>query len=237
MLIRLQKALANANIASRRKSEEYISNGRVKVNEEVVTELGFKVDLEKDEIFVDNKKLQIEKDKIYIMLHKPEGCVTTVKDQFNRKTVFDYIKSDKRLYPVGRLDYDTSGLLILTNDGDLTYGLTHPKHNITKTYIAKVKGIPTKKEIFEFENGLQIDDYKTAKAKVFIINKGKNESTLKIIITEGRNRQVRKMCEAINHPVKTLKRVATGNLELGDLEKGDYRHLADSEIKYLRNLI
>lgn len=237
MLVRLQKFLAEAEIASRRKAEEYILDGRVKVNGVVVAELGTKVDEEKDIVEFDNEIVKKNEKNVYIMLHKPEGCVTTAKDQFDRKTVLEYLENVKeRVYPVGRLDYDTSGLLILTNDGDLTYRLTHPKHNVEKTYIAKVKTVPTKEEMQKFERGLYIDGYKTAPAKIFVAKNEGGLVSLKIIIHEGRNRQVRKMCEAINHPVIHLKRIATGKLFLGELKKGEYRYLTNEEIKYLKSL-
>lgn len=235
MEIRLQKYLAEAGIASRRKSEEIILQGRVTINGELVTQLGTRV-YEGDIVCVDNKEVKIQEKPVYIMLHKPTGCVATVKDQFERKTVLDYINIEERVYPVGRLDYDTSGLLILTNDGALTYKLTHPKHNVEKTYIAKVFGVPTAKELESFRNGLEIEDYVTAPAKISVIKKEKNTSILKISITEGRNRQVRKMCNAINHKVITLKRISEGGLELGNLEKGEYRFLTQEEIKYLQGL-
>lgn len=237
MLVRLQKFLAEAEIASRRKAEEYILDGRVKVNGVVVAELGTKVDEEKDIVEFDNEIVKKNEKNVYIMLHKPEGCVTTAKDQFDRKTVLEYLENVKeRVYPVGRLDYDTSGLLILTNDGDLTYRLTHPKHNVEKTYIAKVKAVPTKEEMQKFEKGLYIDGHKTAPAKIFVAKNEGGLVSLKIIIHEGRNRQVRKMCEAINHPVIHLKRIATGKLFLGELKKGEYRYLTNEEIKYLKSL-
>lgn len=236
MLMRLQKYLAEANVASRRKAEEIILEGRVCVNGEKITELGTKVDSDRDIVTVDNKKVEISEKMVYIILNKPEGCVTTVKDQFNRKSVIDYVKDIKeRIYPVGRLDFDTSGLLILTNDGDLTYKLTHPKHNVEKTYIALVDREPSDEDMDRFRKGLLIDDRKTAPAKIRIIKNGKTP-ILEIKIYEGRNRQVRKMCAEINCNVLKLKRVATGTLKLGSLEKGKYRYLNDEEIKYLKNL-
>lgn len=236
MLMRLQKYLAEAQVASRRKAEEIILDGRVCVNGKKVTELGTKVESERDEITVDGKKTEICEKMVYIMLNKPEGCVTTVKDQFGRKSVIDYVKDvGERVYPVGRLDYDTSGLLVITNDGKLTYRLTHPKHNIEKTYIAEVDKMPDEKGLEKFRNGIVIDGRITAPAKIEIIKKGKL-TTLKIKIKEGRNRQVRKMCAAIGCNVVTLKRIATGKLELGNLEKGKYRFLTDEEIKYIKNL-
>lgn len=236
MLMRLQKYLAEAQVASRRKAEEIILEGRVNVNGKKVTELGTKVESEIDEITVDGKKVEICEKMVYIMLNKPEGCVTTVKDQFGRKSVIDYVKDvGERVYPMGRLDYDTSGLLIITNDGELTYRLTHPKHNIEKTYIAEVDKVPDEEAMEKFRNGIIIDGKKTAPAKIKIIKKSKL-TTLNIKIKEGRNRQVRKMCAAIGCNVITLKRIATGKLELGNLEKGKYRYLTDEEIKYIKNL-
>ena len=237
MLIRLQKFLAEANIASRRKAEELIQAGRVRVNGKTVTELGTKVDDEKDIVEADGKEVRIEGKLVYIMLNKPEGCVTTAHDQFNRRTVLDLVEGvSERIYPVGRLYYDTSGLIILTNDGDLTYRLTHPKHNVAKTYIALVDREPTEEEIHTFENGVVIDGRKTAKARLKVIKQDDVGAYLMIVIHEGRNRQVRKMCEAIGHPVRRLKRTATGKLTLGKLKKGQWRYLTDEEIAYLKSL-
>lgn len=234
--IRLQKFLAECGIASRRKCEKYILEGRVRVNGYVVTEFGVKV-TEKDIVEFDNNIVKINNLGIYIMLHKPEGCVTTVADQFGRSTVMDYIDIDDRIFPIGRLDYDTSGLLLMTNDGELAYKLTHPKHNITKTYIATVENKPAINEMIRFSKGLIIDGYKTSPAKISIVRKHENGLfSLRIQIKEGRNRQVRKMCEEIGCPVKYLKRISTGKLSLGNLKKGDYRYLTEDEVKYLRGL-
>lgn len=234
MSVRLQKYLADAQVASRRKSEEIILSGRVTVNGVTVTELGTKVE-EGDEVTLDGKPVKPAQKLVYIMLHKPEGYITSAKDQFDRPTVLDIVKSEYRLYPVGRLDYDTSGLLLLTNDGDMTYRLTHPKHNVEKTYIAQIEGTPTEDELRRFEAGLEIDGYKTAPAKIKIVKKSRL-TTVKIVIHEGKNRQVRKMCAAIGHEVRALKRVATGRLSLNGLEKGKYRELTGDEIKYLKTL-
>lgn len=236
MLVRLQKYLAQAQVASRRKAEEIILEGRVEVNGQIVDTLGVKVDDEKDIVKVDGKVVSENKEYIYIMLNKPEGCVTTAKDQFERKTVMDYIDIEERVYPVGRLDYDTSGLLLLTNDGDLTYKLTHPKHNVDKTYIATVEKMPSEINMNKFRSGLIIDGYKTAKAKIAIVKNSGKFINLKISIHEGHNRQVRKMCDAIGCPVKFLKRIAVGNLKIGSLEKGKYRLLTAEEIEYLKSL-
>lgn len=191
--------MAKAGIASRRKSEKIILDGRVKVNGRIVKELGTKINPNKDFIQLDNKKVELENSNVYIMLNKPIGYVSTVKDEYNRKTVLDLINGvEERIYPVGRLDYDTTGLLILTNDGDITYKMTHPSFELNKTYIGIVKGIPTKDEMKKFEQGLIIDGYKTSPANIKILKQSNGNSVLKIIIHEGRNRQVRKMCTAIN---------------------------------------
>lgn len=235
MEIRLQKYLADSGICSRRKAEEYILAGRVKVNGEVINTLGTKVDDEKDKVYFDNKLLKQKEKKVYLMLNKPEGYVTTVKDQFDRKTVMDLIKDiPYRVVPIGRLDYDTSGLLLFTNDGEVVYKLTHPKHNIDKVYEAKIKGIPSKEEIKNFENGLYIDNYKTSKAKLEIIKTEKDTSIVRITIHEGKNRQVRKMCEKIGHSVIKLKRISIGNIKLGNLPVGEYRILNKKEENYIK---
>ena len=234
--MRLQKYIAEAQIASRRKAEEMILAGRVSVNGKIITELGTKVESDSDVVRVDGKEIHICEKLVYIMLNKPEGCVTTVKDQFNRKSVMDYVSDIKeRIYPVGRLDYDTSGLLIMTNDGEMTYRLTHPKHNVEKTYIAHVDRKPDERDMEKFRKGIVIDGRKTAEAEIKIIKEGKL-TELEIKIKEGRNRQVRKMCAAINCNVVKLKRIATGKLELGELEKGKYRYLDEKEILYLKSL-
>ena len=181
----------------------------------------------------------MSKNHIYIVLNKPEGYITTVKDQFDRPNVLDLVTDIKeRVYPIGRLDYETSGLLILTNDGDLTYKLTHPKHEVDKTYVALVKGQPTYEELKKFREGLDIEDYKTAPAKIRVVdvNEEKNYSKCEIKIHEGRNRQVRKMCKAINHPVLRLRRIAMGEIRLKGLKVGEYRHLTKEEIKYLKSI-
>lgn len=237
MLVRLQKYLAESGIASRRKSEQLIVNGKVKVNGNIVTELGTKIDDTEDIVFCNGKKVIKNNRFVYIMLNKPEGCVTTAEDQFDRKTIMDYVKDiNIRLYPVGRLDYNTSGLLILTNDGDLAYKLTHPKHNVKKIYMAKIYGLPTSEEIKKFEKGIYIDNNKTSPSKIEIIKNDGKYTNVKIEISEGRNRQIRKMCEEINHPVKKLKRIATGQLSLGDLKIAQYRHLTKDEVYYLKNI-
>ncbi|MBQ4347907.1 MAG: rRNA pseudouridine synthase [Firmicutes bacterium] len=237
MEIRLQKYLAEAGIASRRKSEELILEGRIGVNGKIINELGFKIDEKKDPVTFDGAIVNPAVNKIYIMLHKPEGYVTTMQDQFDRAAVTDLVKGLKeRVFPVGRLDYDTSGLLIMTNDGDLTYRLTHPKYSVEKSYLAKLFGTPNEKCIRIFNRGIMLDGKKTRPAKLEILKTEGRFSFAKITIAEGRNRQIRKMCDEIRHPVASLKRISIGKLELGDLPKGKYRILTDEEIKYLKSL-
>ena len=237
MEIRLQKFLADCGIASRRKCEEYIQNSFVSVNGVVVTSMGVKINPEKDSVLFKGKKVFSENKNVYILLNKPIGYITTSKDEFNRKTVLDLIKNiDARIFPVGRLDADTSGLLILTNDGDLAYKLTHPKSNVNKTYLAKVRGIPTAEELKKFEMGLNIENYKTSPAKIKIKELLGKDCTLEITIHEGRNRQVRKMCAAIGHGVVTLERIKIGRLGLGKLQQSEYRFLNENEIEYLKNI-
>lgn len=231
--MRLQKYLAQCGAASRRKAEELIKQGRVRVNGSPVTDMGSKVN-ENDVVELDGRRLLLEEKKVYILLNKPVGYVTTSKDQFARKTVLDLIHDIKeRVYPVGRLDYDTSGLLILSNDGDFTYKLTHPSHEVEKVYIAKVEGTPNENEINNFEKGLYIEDYKTSPAKLKVVEKAGKYSVLEITIHEGRNRQVRKMCEAIGHPVVDLRREAVGNVRLDSVPVGQWRHLSDNEVEGL----
>lgn len=237
--MRINKYIASCGIASRRKAEEIILDKRVKVNGKTVCELSINIDENKDIVEIDGKIISLSKNHIYIVLNKPEGYITTVKDQFDRPNVLDLVTDIKeRVYPIGRLDYETSGLLILTNDGDLTYKLTHPKHEVDKTYVALVKGQPTYEELKKFRDGLDIEDYKTAPAKIRVVdvNEEKNYSKCEIKIHEGRNRQVRKMCKAINHPVLRLRRIAMGEIRLKGLKVGEYRHLTKEEIKYLKSI-
>lgn len=233
---RLQKFLAQNGIASRRKCEEYILQGKVKVNGNVVTQLGTQIDPEKDEIkFLNELVKNTDVKHIYILLNKPIGYITTVKDQFNRETVMDLIDIKERLVPVGRLDMYTSGALILTNDGNFVYKITHPKHEITKTYNVTLKGKITKDEVENLKAGVVIDDYKTKPAKVRIlkIDEEKDISRVEIIIHEGKNRQVRKMCEAIGKKVLALHRSKIGDIGVQNLKIGKWRYLTESEVKKL----
>ncbi len=234
--IRLQKYLAEAGIASRRKCEEYILAGRVKVNNKVTTELGTKVNPEKDEIYFDDKKIENKEELVYILLNKPIGYVTTAKDQFNRDTVMNLIKIKERVVPVGRLDMYTSGALLLSNDGNFVYKITHPKHEINKTYTVTLKGIVTKEDIEKLEKGVDIGGYTTKPAKVKILKTDieKNISRLEITIHEGKNRQVRKMCEAIGKKVQALHRTKIGNISVKTLKIGQWRYLTKKEIEELK---
>jgi len=234
MRVRLQKILAEAGIASRRKAEEIIQAGCVTVNGVPVTELGAKADPAADTIAYNGKKITKGQPKIYIMMHKPEGVVTTATDPEGRKTVLDLLpKISARLYPVGRLDYDSSGLLLLTNDGGLTQRLTHPRTGIKKTYHVTVKGIPSPSALRKFAGGLFIEGKRTAACEVSLVRRMDNDALLQVIIGEGRNRQIRKMCAAIGHPVIKLKRIALGTLRLKDLPKGEWRYLNEQEVKQL----
>lgn len=232
---RLQKFLANSGIAARRKCEEYILQGKVKVNGEVVKELGSKVNPEKDIIEFNNKIVKLEDKKIYILLNKPIEYVTTASDQFNRPTVLDLVKVNEKVLPVGRLDMYTSGALILTNDGDFMYKVTHPKYEIEKTYTVTIKGIATDDDVKKLTEGVKIDDYVSGKAKVKILktNEEKNFSRLQITIHEGKNREVRKMCETIGKQVLALHRRKIGNLDVKDLELGKWRYLTTKEVEDL----
>lgn len=231
---RLQKVLAHAGIASRRKSEELILAGRVKVNGEIVRELGKKVGAG-DYIEVDGKPIREEK-KIYILLNKPVGYLSTVDDPRGRRTVLDLLADvGGRVYPVGRLDYDTSGLLLLTNDGELTYKLTHPSFEVPKTYLVEVEGKPGR-ELERLEKGIILEDGLTAPARVERVRTKGNRTFFHLTIHEGRNRQVRKMCAALGYPVKSLKRIRFAYLELGGLPEGQYRYLTEKEIKFLQGL-
>ena len=234
--IRLQKFLADNGIASRRKCEELILQGRVRVNGMQINVLGMKIDPNKDIIEYNGKRIEnSKKEYTYILLNKPIDYVTTVKDQFDRKTVLDLVKVNKRLVPVGRLDMYTSGAIILTDDGDFVYKVTHPKHEIEKTYNVTVVGKVSNDEVDKLRNGVDIGDFVTNKANVKIlkIDEEKNISRLQITIHEGKNRQVRRMCEAIGKKVLSLHRAKIGNISVKDLKLGTWRYLRKSEIDNL----
>lgn len=230
---RLQKFLAEAGVASRRKCEEYILQGKVEVNGKIVTELGTKV-TSNDIVKYNGKIVKPEEEKVYILLNKPIGYVTTAHEQFGRDKVLDLVKINKRIVPVGRLDMYTSGALILTNDGELVNKLTHPKNEIEKTYNVTLKGKVIEQEINQLKKGVLIDeDYltKPAKVKILKIDEERNISRIQIIIHEGKNRQIRKMCEAIDKKVLSLHRSKIGNIDVKDLKLGQWRFLSLQEIE------
>lgn len=230
---RLQKVMARRGVASRRECEELILAGRVTVNGETVRELGTKVNTG-DSITVDGKKLEEENARIYILLNKPKGYVTTVKDPEGRRTVMDLVSGVKdRIYPVGRLDYGTEGLLLLTNDGEMGFALTHPSHKVDKTYIAKVWGMPSREALEALGRGVKLEDGVTAPAQVKLLSRGR-QSQVELIIHQGKKRQVRRMLQAVGHPVISLRRVRFGPLTLEGLAPGSYRHLTHKEITALR---
>ena len=230
---RLQKVIASSGVCSRRKAEDLIKQGKVFVNGQLVMELGTKVNYT-DTVEVDGRNINQE-EKEYVLLNKPRGVVTTTNDEHKRKTVLDLIETDKRLYPIGRLDYDTTGALILTNDGELANLLTHPKNHINKTYVAKVKGLVNKNDILQLRSGIKIDNYKTAPAGARIISYDKKTDTsiVEITIHEGKNHQVKNMFDAINHEVIKLKREKISFLTLKGLKSGEYRYLNIKEVKKL----
>ncbi len=236
MTERLQKFLASCGVASRRKCEEIIEAGRVKVNGKVAG-LGDKVDDENDLVELDGKKVEKVQEKYYIMLNKPRGVVATAKDEKGRENVVDLIRKDLdvRLFPVGRLDIDTEGLLLLTTDGEFANKITHPKNKITKTYLARVKGgFVEKQALFTLRKGVKLEDGMTKPAKVEIKEFYPDKTTLlEITISEGKNRQVRRMCEAVGHPVCDLMRTSIGEVKLGNLPYGKWRYLNQEEVKRL----
>ncbi len=232
---RLQKYLAQCGVASRRKCEELILQGRVQINGVTVTELGTKINPEKDKIKFDGKDIKQSQKLVYILLNKPIGYVTTADDQFGRDTVLDLVKVKERIVPVGRLDMYTSGALILTNDGDFVYQVTHPKHEIEKTYTVTIKGIVRNDEVEQLRSGVKIDNYitKPARVKILKTDTEKDISRLEITIHEGKNRQVRKMCEAVGRKVLALHRSKIGGIGVKDIELGKWRYLTANEVQQI----
>lgn len=231
---RLQKYIARCGAASRRAAEQMILDGRVMVNKSVVTELGTRVDFDNDKVFLDGQRLLPEKKLYYIMLNKPKGYLSTAEDDRGRRAVTELVTDlDARLYPVGRLDYDSEGLLFLTNDGDFTFRMTHPGHQVEKKYQVVVSGIPQYEDLQKLRKGVDIGDYVTAPAQVTLANEQERTAQLNITIREGKNRQVRRMCEAVGYPVLRLKRVNIGGVSLGNLPKGKWRHLTEAELTKL----
>ncbi len=231
--MRLQKYMASCGVASRRTAEKMIAEGRVSVNGNVITEMGVQVE-DGDTVRLDGQVIRPEEEKRYVIYHKPAGEVTTVSDPEGRACVLDHFRDyPVRLYPVGRLDYDSEGLLLLTNDGALTERLLHPSHQVDKTYLARVTGAVTPEEMQALRRGILLDDHKTAPAKARLIRQETFASQVLVTIHEGRNRQVRRMFEETGHQVLQLRRVRFGPLELGDLRRGEWRELTEEEKRKL----
>jgi len=236
--MRLQKYLAECGVASRRKSEELIAEGRVRINGDIITKMGVTVDPKTDTVTFDGKRIQPQTNKVYLMLNKPSGFVSTCSDDRGRPTVMELVRDVKeRLYPVGRLDFSTEGLLLMTNDGQLANILTHPKHNVEKKYLAVIDSAISDETLKKLEEGVMIDGYKTGRAVFRVMKKGDSRTELLCVIKEGKNRQLRRMFEAVGHNVVYLKRVGVGDIGLGNLKKGAYRRLTKEEIEYLNKLV
>ena len=233
--MRLNKFLASCGAASRRGADELIASGRVRVNSIVVTELGKMVETDNDTVTLDGKKVEPVSKMTYIMLYKPKGCITSLRDEKGRKTVYDYLDVEvPHFVPVGRLDYDTEGLLLLTNDGELVNRLAHPSGEVPKSYLVRAEGEFPEHILAKLRKGVEIDGVKTKRSKVKLLEQGEKEAKLLVTITEGRNRQVRRMFEAVERNVVFLKRVAIGDLRLGGLARGAWRYLREEEVEYLK---
>ncbi len=236
-IVRLQKYIAMCGAASRRNAEKMIAEGKVRVNGTKITELGTKVEVGADTVLLDGRELRIPNKKYYIMLNKPSGYVSTVKDQFDRPSVVDLLKDiDVRMFPVGRLDYETEGLLLLTNDGDFANKVMHPRFNKKKTYIAVLSGGITISALNKLRRGVHLSDFKTSPAEVELLDSEKGKAKVKITISEGKNRQVRRMFEAVGTKVEYLQRISIGRIELGHLPLGRWRHLTSHEVNSLINI-
>lgn len=236
IIMRINKFLAECGLGSRRKCEAFVTEGRVKVNGKIVSTLATEVD-DRSIVSVDGERVKPIKKHVYIILNKPKGYVCSVSDEAGRKTVLDLVKDrPERLFPIGRLDYDTEGLLILTTDGDLCNRLAHPHNEIPKTYVARIEGTVTEEELDILRGGIMLDGIKTKKCRIKVVDALEDSTKLEVTITEGRNRQVRRMFEHINKHVAFLKRVAIGDLRLRGLDRGEYRELTPSEVEYLQRV-
>lgn len=233
--MRINKYIASLGVCSRRKADELIMQGKVKLNGQIVSNLGIDIS-EKDKIEIDGKILSNSENLVYFMLNKPKAVICSSSDEKGRKTVLDLVKTSERIYPIGRLDYDSEGLILLTNDGNLAYKLTHPKMQIPKTYIVKIKGDIKESELAVLRNGVKIGDVKYNKCKIKVLQKDKNCTKLEIILTEGKNREIRNMLDFIGKDITLLKRVSIADLRLGSLNRGEFRPLKDFEVEYLKNL-
>ena len=235
---RLQKVIAHAGIVSRREAERFITEGRVAVNGSIVTQLGTKVDPTRDKINVDGRLVKSFPGKVYVLMNKPAGYVSTLKDPQERPVVTDLLdRINTRVFPVGRLDYDAEGVLLLTNDGELAHRLQHPRYGISRTYEVKVKDVPANSQLSRLRKGVRLEDGITLPAKAKFLKKTTKNCWLKITLYEGKNRQVKRMCAAVGHPVLKIKRVSLGPLSLGDVSRGKYRHLTQDEVKELYALV
>lgn len=233
---RLQKIISASGVASRRNAEELIVEGKVRVNGKIIKELGFKANPHSDKIYVNGKKLTFKTKKIYIALNKPVGIICSRKDEKGRETVVDIVDINRYIYPVGRLDFDSSGLVLLTNDGDAMNSIIHPKYEIPKTYLAVIDGTITNAHLDKIKNGVELTDGKTAPAKVSVLGRYDFETKIEITITEGKNRQIRRMFSELGYYVKKLKRISIGKIELGDLKKAQFRYLTEKEIAWIESL-
>lgn len=233
---RLQKYMASCGVGSRRKCEEIILQGRVSVNSERIKELGTKVTPERDKVYLDGKLITPEENKLYILLNKPKGYICTVQDEKGRKTILDLVHVKERIYPIGRLDKDSSGIIILTNDGEIYNKIIHPSKEKVKTYRVLVDGVIDETHIKKFKEGIDIGGYITAPAILDVVKVYKNSTEILIKIHEGKNRQIRRMCESIGHRVLELDRISIGDIKKGDLKQGNWRNLTDQEVKYLKKM-
>lgn len=243
--MRINKYLAECGICSRRKADELIQNGSVFVNKKPLTQLGYDVDLDHDVVYVFNKKVTLPTHYDYVLFYKPKGCICTATEEkqlteynsdITRKTIFDYIKTDRRLFSIGRLDYDSEGLLLFTNDGNLGHALSHPSFEIPKTYIVKIEGEISESDLAIVRKGVKFKDVQYAPCKIKVLDYDEKFSRLEVKITEGKNREIRNMFEAVEKNVVFLKRIAIGDLKLGGLSRGGYRNLNPNEVEYLRKL-
>ncbi len=238
MQIRLNKFLAQAGVASRREVDKMIVGGKIKVNGRVVRTLGTKIDDEKDRVEFEDKRVDREEEMVYLVLNKPPGYLVTLKDPFQRPTIKVLLPSlEERIYPVGRLDYDSEGLLLLTNDGELAHRLAHPRYRVPKKYIVEVRGVPDSSKISRLEKGIALDGKKTAPARIARLSESAKKTLLRIEIHEGRKREVKRMFEAIGHRVLHLKRVGFGGLRLGKLQTGKWRFLTRREVDSLKSKV
>jgi pseudouridine synthase len=238
LTVRLNKFLSLAGVTSRREADRWILDGRITVNGSVVDELGFKIDEERDVVCVDGRKVRVKSAPVYILLNKPAGYLVTLKDPFRRPTIRTLLPASLgRVFPVGRLDLDSAGLLLLTNDGELAHRLSHPRFGVRKVYLAKVKGEPDTEALSRLERGVFVEGRKTAPAIVSLLTPGHKSSWLRLELQEGRKREVREMCAAVGHPVLELRRVEYAGLTLKGLKAGQWRHLGAPEVRRLRDLV